>query len=132
MRTSDFAPRLAAFAIVLAAPLAGCSSKGADCATFAKTANENVAELKKADPKDNKQLHAAVKKVADSAKRIQVKDEGLAPMVKEYAAVWERGATASANLESTNEATSTKAIADIDAVEKEESAIVDKINAYCK
>ncbi len=121
---------LASFAI--AAVASGCGSKSADCASFAKVANENVAELKKADPKDNKQLHAAVKKVADAARRIQVKDESLAPMVKEYAAVWDRGATASANLESTNEATASKAIADIDAVEKEESAIVDKINAYCK
>jgi hypothetical protein len=121
-----------AVAALAALTSSGCGSKLADCNNFAQIANTNVNELKAADPKDPKALHAAVKKVADAAKGIRVKDPGLAPMVKEYAAVWERGAAAAANLETTDDAVATKAVADINNVEKEESAIVDKINAYCK
>ena len=125
--------RYALIALLLSTfALGGCGTKTADCNHFAVTANANVGELKKADPKDPKSLQVAVKKVADAAKAIQVKDPGLAPMVKEYAAIWERGAFAAADLESSNDKVAAKAVADINEVEKQESAIVDKINAYCK
>ncbi len=114
------------------AMLLGCGTKAADCDSFAKVANANVGELKKSDAKDAKALAASVKKVADSARSVAVKDEGLAPLVKEYSAAWDTGATAAGNLESTDEAVQKKALADIEALEKNESTIVDKINAYCK
>ena len=112
--------------------IAGCGTKAADCDAFAKVANANVEALGKSDPKDAKALSATVKKVAEAAKGVAVKDEGLAPMVKEYAAAWDKAAAAAANLESPDEAVQKKALAEVDALEKADSAVVDKINAYCK
>ena len=121
-----------AMAIVFSAPALACGTKAGDCQNFAKVANANVEELKKADPKDHKQLAAAVKKVADGARSVQVKDEGLQPLVKEYVDLWDKESKAAGNLESSDEAVAQKATDEVMAIEKNEGAIVDKINNYCK
>ncbi len=124
--------RHVALAALCGVGLIGCGTKAADCEAFTKAVNASIESMKTQDAKDPKSLAVVIQKNADAAKAVQVKDTGLQPLVKEYVAVWEKGAAAARNIGNADEAVQKKAIADIEAMEKAEDVVVEKVNAYCK
>lgn len=119
------------FVLVGAAAAFGCGTKGDDCASFVKVANANVEALNKSKAASPKELASAIKHANDAAKSVAIKDDGLKALIKEYTDIWDKGAAAATALESGDDAAVTKAKADIEAMEKSESVVVDKINKYC-
>jgi hypothetical protein len=117
-----------------------CGSKIAECNKFIGVINKNSETIKKGAEKLNSskrtgadivEFAKAIDQAGDEIKAVELKDDALSKFAKDYHDMLERYAAAAKNMNSTDSAVQSKALAELTGIDATEAALVNKINGYC-
>jgi hypothetical protein len=121
--------------------LAGCcGSKIGECNKFVGVVNKNSDAIKKGADKLNSSKRAptdiaefakAIEQAGEEAKAVELKDEILSGLAKEYREMLEKYAAAAKNMNSTEPGAQNKAQSELTGIDSTEAALINKLNSYC-